>query len=100
MTPEVREDGFVLLPEHADGRGCLLVKMKEECQLAKNGGSVDINTPVDATDFVGFVVVMSIKNKRGSFTSLLASYLYISQLLYQLQQLRIIPQTRVASVSE
>ena len=60
MTPEVREVGFVLLPEHANARGCLF-KMKEECQLAKNSGSVDINTPVDATDFVGFVVVMSIK---------------------------------------
>ena len=99
MRPEVREVGFVPLPRHANARGCLF-KMKEECQLAKNSGSVDINTPVDATDPVGFVVVMSIKNKRGSFTSLLASYLYISQLLYQLQQLRIIPQTRVASVSE
>ena len=94
----------MFLPEHANARGRLLVKMKEECQLAKNSGSVDINMPVDATDFVGFVVVMSIKkiNKKieGGFTSLFASYLYISQLLYQLQQLRIIPQTRVASVSE
>jgi len=36
-------------------------KMKEECQLAENSGSIDINTPVDATDFVGFVVVMSNK---------------------------------------
>ena len=36
--PEVREAGFVLLPEHANARGCLLVKMKEVCQLAKNGG--------------------------------------------------------------
>jgi len=61
VTPEVREVGFVPLPEHANARGRLLVKMKEECQLAKNSGSVDINTPVDATDFVGFVVVMSNK---------------------------------------
>ena len=29
MTPEIREVGFVLLPEHANARGCLLVKMKE-----------------------------------------------------------------------
>jgi len=28
VTPEVREVGFVLLPEHANARGCLF-KMKE-----------------------------------------------------------------------
>jgi len=39
----------------------LVSKMKEECQLVENSGSVDINTPVDATDSVGFGVVMSIK---------------------------------------
>ena len=51
----------MLLPGHANARGCVLVKMKEVCQLAKNSECVNTNTPVDATDFVGFVVVIKIK---------------------------------------